>query len=135
MTPSFSFTVYEKPRHCPRPWVFRGICVNTAQKKQKETLKKIFVQGLPEAPLFPKEVALEATFTFCFKIPVSWSKKKAQAHREQPHIGAPDLDNLIKFYLDAINGVVYPDDRQIASLKAIKKWAPQDRVEGILAVL
>lgn len=33
---------------------------------------------------------------------------------------APDLDNLVKAALDAMNGVLYKDDRQIVALNATK---------------
>ena len=34
----------------------------------------------------------------------------------------PDIDNLIKFYLDCMNGVVFEDDRQIVICHAIKEY-------------
>lgn len=33
----------------------------------------------------------------------------------------PDIDNLLKFYLDVMNGLVYEDDKQIVSVYAFKK--------------
>ena len=32
----------------------------------------------------------------------------------------PDIDNLCKFVMDALNGIVYNDDRQVVVLHAIK---------------
>ncbi|KAL7525213.1 hypothetical protein ACHAXR_000904 [Thalassiosira sp. AJA248-18] len=31
-----------------------------------------------------------------------------------------DVDNLAKFVMDSLNGIVYDDDRQVVSLNAIK---------------
>lgn len=42
------------------------------------------------------------------------------------HKGRADLDNLIKFVLDALNGVMYIDDHQIVSIKARKEYVTAD---------
>lgn len=34
-----------------------------------------------------------------------------------------DLDNLIKFYLDCGNGILWKDDRQITKLECVKKYS------------
>lgn len=135
MIPSFSFKLYEKPQRWPRPWVVKGRYVNISQGAQKETLRRIFTEGLPESPLFPKDIPLKVSFIFSFRIPVSWSRKKASLHEDKPYISRPDTDNLLKFYLDVLNGWVYEDDCQAAELWGIKKWAPQESVEGIISPL
>ena len=38
-------------------------------------------------------------------------------------VPAPDLDNMIKAVLDAGNGVLWADDRQITDIVASKRWA------------
>ena len=38
------------------------------------------------------------------------------------HTGRPDLDNLVKFISDALNGVFYKDDSQICLLHAEKMY-------------
>lgn len=63
-------------------------------------------------------------------IPVSWSKRKqhlALAGELVP--GKPDLDNVAKAVLDALNGVVYADDKQVIRLVAEKKYSFDPRVE------
>lgn len=35
----------------------------------------------------------------------------------------PDLDNLVKLVLDALNGVAYADDSQIVRIHAFKKYS------------
>ena len=39
-----------------------------------------------------------------------------------PDKSTPDADNLAKFICDAINGVVYADDRQIARVRVTKTF-------------
>lgn len=43
------------------------------------------------------------------------------------HIKKPDLDNIIK-QLDALNGIVYKDDSQIAALMAAKIYSNEPRI-------
>jgi Holliday junction resolvase RusA-like endonuclease len=63
-------------------------------------------------------------------IPVSWSKKKQQAALAGDVIpGKPDLDNVAKAVLDALNGVIYLDDKQVVRLVAEKRYSFDPRVE------
>jgi Holliday junction resolvase RusA-like endonuclease len=63
-------------------------------------------------------------------IPVSWPKKKQQAALAGDLIpGKPDLDNVAKAVLDALNGVIYEDDKQVIRLVAEKRYSVEPRVE------
>lgn len=42
----------------------------------------------------------------------------------RPHTFKPDIDNVVKLYKDALKGVVYRDDCQVAVLEAAKLWVP-----------
>lgn len=59
--------------------------------------------------------AFEVTITACFSIPKSWTKWKqeAAAAGRYPHIVPPDFDNIAKAVCDALNGIVWNDDKQI----------------------
>lgn len=41
----------------------------------------------------------------------------------------PDLDNLIKFVLDVMNGIVYNDDKQVVKITAEKIYDKEPRTE------
>lgn len=41
----------------------------------------------------------------------------------------PDIDNVVKLYLDAMNSVVFPDDKQVYNVQVIKAYAEQPRTE------
>ncbi len=75
---------------------------------------------------------LEVFMWFVMPIP-SGSKKKmlAMAEAEPPHIKKPDLDNLIKFAKDCLNGVAWHDDSQVSILRAQKNYGavPLTRIE------
>lgn len=63
-------------------------------------------------------------------IPASWSKKKQQLALAGDVIpGKPDLDNVAKAVLDALNGVIYLDDKQVVRLVAEKRYSFDPRVE------
>jgi len=68
-------------------------------------------------------------FRFYMPIPVSLSKKKRLELVDTEHFKKPDIDNLIKFYCDAANGVVFKDDSQICELGAAKYYSTKPRTE------
>ena len=41
----------------------------------------------------------------------------------------PDLDNVIKAVLDALNGVAYKDDSRIVRIEARKEYSDSPRLE------
>jgi Holliday junction resolvase RusA-like endonuclease len=66
------------------------------------------------------------------QMPKSFSKIKKQralAGEIRPLV-KPDCDNISKNILDALNGVVYPDDKQIVEL-TIKKFYSEDEFVNI----
>lgn len=77
------------------------------------------------------EKQLEVQITACFEIPKSYSKKKrelALGGFMRPTV-KPDCDNISKNILDALNGLAYPDDKQIVSLIVLKKYTESPYVE------
>lgn len=52
--------------------------------------------------------------------PASWSKRK-RAENPIP-TGKPDLDNVVKLIGDSLNGIVWQDDSQIASLHIVRRF-------------
>ena len=45
------------------------------------------------------------------------------------HSKKPDIDNLIKFYMDAMTGKFYVDDSQVHKIKAMKLYGLENEVE------
>lgn len=101
-----------------------------AQTKNYENWVKLsFINQYPNFK--PLENELEVSIKAYFEIPKSVSKKK----REQMLNGnirptiKPDLDNIAKSVLDALNGLAYLDDKQIVFLKVEKFYDVNPRVE------
>lgn len=76
----------------------------------------------PDAPL-----QLVCHFVYATKTKKKWGKYK---------VSKPDLSNLVKLVEDALNGVVYHDDSQIASYgNSTKRWGEKDSVSFALYIL
>jgi len=85
-----------------------------------------YLAAYPDAP--PYEGAVELSVMVYFSIPPSWSKKKAAAAKDAPHVSRPDLDNIIKMVTDALNGVAFKDDSQISYITAMKNYGTKEGV-------
>ena len=80
-------------------------------------------------PLFGDEDQLLVSLVFCMKRPLSHfigSKReegrlKKTASNRVASIRT-DVDNLAKFILDSLNGMIYADDKQVASIHATKYY-------------
>ena len=72
----------------------------------------------------PLAGAVHVTIVAKFPIPPSWSKKKRAlaAEQEIPMATRPDIENVAKIALDAMNGVVYLDDCQVTALSVNKMY-------------
>lgn len=52
--------------------------------------------------------------------------KRPKSNKTPHHVQRPDLDNVCKLVMDALNGVAYVDDCQIISLKMTKSWSKSE---------
>lgn len=44
----------------------------------------------------------------------------------------PDIDNILKIVMDGLNGIAYPDDKQITDAHVKKRYSSEPRVEVVL---
>ena len=85
----------------------------------------------------PIESACRMTLEIFVRAPASLSKRKrddALAGRTRPTT-KPDTSNALKSIEDAINGIVYVDDKQIVELVAKKFYSDRPRVEVLVEAL
>ena len=59
-----------------------------------------------------------AKVLFILPMPKSWSPKKRAVMDGKPHQQTPDIDNLIKAFLDAL----FENDQDVWQLTAEKRW-------------
>jgi Holliday junction resolvase RusA-like endonuclease len=87
------------------------------QLKQVRELLKYEYDGSPLA--LPCRVYIIAAF----KRPQShFNKSGLKPSAPTEHIQKPDADNILKFYLDAGNGVLWEDDKYITRATCEKIW-------------
>ena len=82
----------------------------------------------------PLETPLKALLLFCMPIPKSTPKNALEAHLNGSirHVKKPDLDNLAKSVLDAMNTVVFLDDSQITKLTISKKYSKLSGIDILI---
>jgi Holliday junction resolvase RusA-like endonuclease len=125
-----SFVIFGNPRPLPRMRHFRRGFYNPA----KEAMDRFGANVKRQVPLsqhgivFPKETALTVKVTFFMKRPnidfvgskrLNCTLKSRALQPSNP--SGPDIDNLCKFLLDVLTGIVYFDDKQVVNLIATKK--------------
>ena len=85
--------------------------------------QSVLIQALEHKPDHPWDEPIGVGLEFNLPRPKSLSKK-----RQWPSV-KPDLDNLAKSILDALNGVYYTDDGRICEVVLRKKYSPNPGVE------
>jgi Holliday junction resolvase RusA-like endonuclease len=65
------------------------------------------------------ELPAELTISFGLPMPKSWSAKKRETMRMMPHDGKPDIDNLLKAFMDAFK----TEDKHVYKVIATKYWS------------
>ena len=93
--------------------------------------KEAYPKHLPS--VFYEQQLTVVIYSF-FSIPKSFSKTKRQQALEgfiRPTV-KPDNDNIAKNINDALNGIAYPDDKQIVRLEVNKYYGESDIVQVII---
>lgn len=98
-----------------------------AQIKEKQQVRWQLLSQFHSNPI---TTPLEVNITFFMPIPKSISsvKRKAMIGGILHHMTKPDTDNMLKFYLDAMTGVIYVDDSQVWCESARKVYAERPGV-------
>ena len=78
----------------------------------------------------PSEREIKMKITAVFEPPRRLSKKKRAEliDWEQGYMHKPDIDNIAKIILDALNGLAYKDDNQVTALLLFKQYGTADKV-------
>lgn len=122
------YTVYGQPVGKQRPrFVRRGNYVSTYTPEKTKTYEDE-IRYMARAAMGasePLETPVTVAIYIRVDIPKSFSKQKrkdALANIIKP-TKKPDLDNIAKCFLDAMNEVVYLDDKQVVNLHVTKVYS------------
>lgn len=74
-----------------------------------------------------RDVPDRMVLKFSITMPKSWSAKKRLEMGGKPHQQRPDIDNLLKSFLDAL----CEDDSYIYDVRVEKYWAEQGSIEVV----
>lgn len=94
-------------------------------------VKLSFINKYPEWDIANfTDKPLKAEIDVFMPVPQSYSKKKTEQalNNEIRPTVKPDCDNIAKNINDALNGIVYPDDKQIVSLMVNKFYGNSEQV-------
>jgi len=83
----------------------------------------------------PLETPITVAIYISIGIPASFSKKRhkdALKNIEKP-MKKPDIDNIAKCFLDAMNGIIYLDDKQVVNLHVKKVYAETPCVQVMVS--
>ena len=131
-----TFKVDLKPLPLKRPRFFKKFVYDPSKKDKKEWIN-IAKKYAPEKPL---ECPLTINLQFYFKRPKSHyrtGRYSNEMKKSAPKVNTciPDVDNLSKFVLDAMNAVFYLDDKQVVELNSHKEYINQkDGIPGFTIV-
>lgn len=107
------------PLKRPRFSTARGfVQTYDSQKSEKNLISKEMLSQRREIPAGSLSVSL----LFYFKPAISDTQTNLKLWGIDQSC-AKDLDNLIKFYLDCGNEILWKDDRQICSIKAFRRFS------------
>lgn len=106
-----------EPKPKARPRVYQGHAMTPdATKNAEGRVYAEFRRKYPDMPPLEDELIVKADF---------WTSRR----------GRPDVDNLLKLVLDALNGCAWVDDDQIVDLRGVKhmpdKWMPRADGKGL----
>lgn len=98
-------------------------------KEYEELVKQYFI--IKYRGTKPLEGRLSVTIKACFAIPKNTSKSRLgeMLNNTISPVKKPDIDNIAKIVLDALNKLAFKDDNQITKLYIEKIYSEEEKVE------
>lgn len=121
----------DRPRLGPNGIVYTPDATIAEEKRIAKEARRLMVgQPLATGPI---ALFIDAVF----ETPASWPKAVREAARrgEVYHVSKPDKDNIEKLAMDALSGVVWADDCQVADGRTRKRFGAVARLEILVVGL
>ena len=126
-------TVPGAPVGKARPRVTRSGHAYTPEKTRAYEQKVKLCWKQQSGEHFPPGAGICVEIAAYMPIPSSLSMRKQETLFGKEHLKKPDLDNVIKAILDALNGCAYGDDSAIWMVTASKYYGKSPQVKIRLA--
>ena len=100
--------------------------------KYRKTIRNMAIAQMRNQKAERIEGAVNMNIIHAFRRPKSLSKKERNeidGGKTVPKTTKPDIDNLTKAILDALNGIVWKDDAQVTQINIQKVWSAKDQIE------
>ena len=113
----------------PRVNSYTGIVYTPNNTKDYENLiKQFFVIKYPR--YIPFENRVHISIVAYFKIPKNTSKKNENLMLENSisPTKKPDIDNVVKIVLDALNKMAFKDDNQVTKIDVEKRYGEKEKI-------
>jgi len=104
----------------------RIVCYDPSISQKAEAVKQILSQlayKVEDKFAIRAIEYLSIDFVFCFKYP--FKKNRSNAHFNSKR---PDIDNLVKFYLDVMQEILFDDDKKVVDLSAKKIYSETEKI-------
>ena len=100
----------------------------TRTKDYENLIIQYFMLKYPRFKPFESRVSVEITANF--EVPKSTKKsdKELMLENKINPLKKPDIDNIVKIILDAMNECAFKDDTQITKLAVEKKYAQEESI-------
>lgn len=123
------FVVPGDPRGKQRPRLARGGATYTPRETvvyEKEVRAAYYRSLGREGYERPHDGPVAVSITAYYGIPKSATKaQREKIARDDRPLKKPDVDNVEKIIMDALNGVAYEDDKQVTDALIRKRYAPE----------
>lgn len=113
----------------PRMNTYTGKAYTPTKTKNYEYLvKQSFLLKYPNAEVLEGRAIV--SILALFQVPKSTSKKNSEKmlNKQISPTKKPDIDNIAKIVLDALNKLAYKDDTQVVDLNIAKAYADRERL-------
>jgi len=124
-----TFVIAGEVKGKQRPRMTRGghVYTPTQTREAEAMIAKLGREAMGDRPLLDGAVTLGITVYTAPPVSASKAARERMLSGKEHPTKKPDLDNIVKLISDALNGVVYHDDRQIVMLWIIKEYAETAR--------
>lgn len=134
----FEFEIEGRPVGKGRPrFARRGNFVSTytptATRDYEKKVQTRFIQKYGNIEPLDKKIALKIEAYFA--VPKGTSKKKTFELLSTYYPKKPDIDNVTKIILDALNGLAFTDDNLVVYLEVAKYYATEEKVKVSIEVV